>query len=916
MCEGRIENAVSPIKGVQSASWDVSNHMLTVELTEADFDEDQIHRAVAAVGHDTEKYKASDEAYGKLHLCCKYRDPKMVAIHHNTGELFEFQVDGVCGMCKDRIENAVTAIPEVMVAEWKIESHKLTVYVDAEDFDENQLHQAVAAVGHDTEKIKAKDAVYDKLDGCCKYREQSVIDAHQHTDEEEHEHDEHELGDEHDQEPTTPKQVYGRILVEENGETVPLPGVNIYWRDGKTVVATDEDGRFSLPRTADAQELIASYVGYYSDTIALADQTNIELVLTAGTNLIEVDVVYKRKSIEVSYLEPILTQNISSKELLKAACCTLAESFETNPAVDVAFTDAVTGARQIEMLGLSGPYVQIARENMPDVRGLSAVYGLSYIPGPWIESIQLAKGPGSVVNGFESITGQINVELKKPEEGERLYFNFYGNQGNRWEGNANARFKVGERWHTGLLIHGKWQAGENDQNNDGFLDMPTGTEWTVVNRWKYEGNNGMNSQFGIKVTNFDKISGQQNGPWNAEMQTNRLEGWAKIGKVFENRPAASIGFQVSAALTDQDAFFGSRRYDAEQRSVYANLIYREQLGSTAHTLSSGLSFQYDQYEESLADAYFTREEAVPGAFAEYTYQPKDNFTAVLGLRGDYHNQFGFFLTPRLHFRYAPAEATVLRFSAGQGRRTASILAENIGMLASSRAIILEANNQDTPYGLQQEIAWNVGLNLRQTFVVQNRELVVTLDAYHTQFEQQIVVDYDQNPQEVRFYNLDGRSYSNTFQAQLDYALLDGLDLRMAYRFNDVRTDYQQGTLERPFVSRHRAFVNLGYELDSGWAFDVTVNWQGARRIPSTASNPEAFRARERAPDFMLTNMQISKQWWERFDLYVGVENVFDFRQNDPILSADDPFGTYFDGSLVWGPIFGRMVYAGVRWTWE
>jgi len=905
MCEKRIETAALKVEGVVNADWSGDTRMLIVTIDNQHFDEDQLHQTIAGVGHDTKKVKAADETYANLHDCCKYRDPWLMAAHRESGEVFKFFVDGICGMCKTRIETALRKLPEVETAEWNIESRMLTVYVDQEDFDEDRLHQAVAEAGHDTKKLKAPDEAYAKLHDCCKYRDPEVVAEHRPK-------------------PSVfqPATVSGQILVEENGTTEPLPGVNIYWLNGKTVVVTDEDGRFSLERPSDANQLIASYVGYYTDTITLNNETTVNLTLMPGATLDAVEVTYERKSIEVSFLDPMLTQNIDRKELLKAACCTLAESFETNPAVDVSFTDAVTGARQIEMLGLAGPYMQITRENLPDVRGLASIYGLVYLPGPWVESIQLAKGPGSVINGYESMTGQINVELKKPDEGERFYLNLYGGEGTRMEANANARFDVGENWHTGFLVHGNWIPGQNDRNDDGFLDMPTGTAWTAINRWKYQDENGWSGQFGVKATDFDKTSGQlafdeDRDPlaaWGARMQTRRLEGWAKVGKVFLDRPEASVGLQLSGTLHDQDAFFGTTRYDAEQQSFYANLIYREIIGSSAHRLNTGLSFQWDQYDEWLSERYFERNEIVPGAFAEYTFEPNENFTAVAGLRGDHHNQFGFFLTPRLHLRYALSDKSVVRLSAGQGRRTASIIAENIGMLASSRNIIFQNDDSDTPYGLNQEVSWNFGANLRQTFIVKDRELILTLDGYHTRFDQQVVVDYDQSPREVRFYNLDGRSYSNTFQAQIDYALFRNFDLRMAYRFNDVQTDYLQGQLERPFVARHRAFTNLAYGTDDGWDFDLTVNWLGAKRIPSTVANPVEFQLPERSPDFVMVNAQVSKQWQERFDLYLGVENLFNFMQEDPILAANDPFGQYFDSSLIWGPIFGRMLYAGLRFT--
>ena len=908
MCEKRIETAVQKVKGVKKAEWDVDSRMLTVSLKNEDVKADALHQAVAEAGHDTKLMTATDEAYDKLHACCKYRDPNQIEAHKKKENSIEFFVDGVCGMCETRIETAVQEIEGVESADWNVDSRMLLVKLSQENLQEDILHQAVAAVGHDTKKAKASDEAYDKLHACCKYRDPSVIADHRPNLFEE----------------AAPTSLSGNILVEEKGSTVPLPGVNIYWLNDKAAAVTDADGKFTLERPQGANQFVVSYVGYYSDTITITKERSVKVILTPGSTLETVEVSYKRKSIEVSFVEPILIQQIGRKELLKAACCTLAESFETNPAVDVSFTDAVTGARQIEMLGLAGPYTQITRENLPDVRGLAAIYGLVYIPGPWVEGIQLAKGPGSVINGYESMTGQINVELKKPEEGEQFYFNIYGNEGNRWEANANARFEVGKNWYSSLLVHGNWQAQKNDRNEDGFLDMPTGTEWTAVNRWKYKGDDGWNSQFGFKATNFNKTSGQlgfdedasQNLAWGARMQTRRLEGWAKIGKVFLDRPEASIGLQLSGSLHQQDASFGSTRYDADQQSFYANLIYQETLGDPAHKLSTGISLQADQFDEWLAEGFFNRNEIVPGAFFEYTYLPNDNFTAVLGLRGDHHNQFGFFITPRFHLRYAFNEKSVLRMSAGQGRRTASIIAENLGMLASARSFVLQNDGGDTPYGLNQEVAWNFGLNLRQTFIIQNRELIVTIDGYHTRFDQQVVVDYDASPREVRFYNLDGKSFSNTFQVQMDYAVLSNLDLRLAYRLNDVQADYQQGRLERPFVARHRAFANLGYKVGEEWDFDLTFNWQGAKRIPSTSANPSEFQLPGRSPDFVVTNAQVSKKWGKQFSVYVGAENLFNFVQENPIIAASDPFGQYFDSSMIWGPIFGRMIYAGMHFTIE
>jgi outer membrane receptor for ferrienterochelin and colicins len=904
MCQDRIEAAAMTIAGVESAEWNVETRMLKVKVEDAEsFDEMQLHYAVTGVGHDTKKVLASEEKYEQLHSCCKYRDVNIEDEIESTGTL-SIWVDGICGMCKDRIEEAVLTIAGVKKASWDVPSRILQVKVlDPENFDEMQIHNTVAGVGHDTKKVKATEEEYEQIHACCKYRDSEVAAAHEGYAE----------GD-----------VRGRIVeVDSDGERIPLIGVNVYWEGSASGVVTNEYGHFSLDRISETDQLVISYIGYSPMTLDVADKDQLEVSLSEGVLLEAVEVVRKKGTTEVSYLKAVKVQQINRGELRKAACCNLSESFETNPSVDVSFTDAVTGTRQIQMLGLAGPYVQITRENMPDIRGLSAIYGLTYTPGPWVESIQLGKGPGSVVNGYESMAGQINVELKKPQEGEQLHLNFYGNQGSRLEGNANWRVQLNENWSTGLLVHGSLLRQKNDRNEDGFLDMPLSEDLILINRWKWYGQGGWEGQFGFKGTFMNRSSGQlsyfdeenfspTNG-WGAEVDTRRLEGWMKTGRVFPNRPYASMGFQFSGLYHEQNAFFGERMYDGIQRSAYGNFIYQTIINTTDHEIKTGASLQYDQYEEQLGDTEYDREEIVPGAYMEYTFKPDEKFTLVAGLRGDYHNNFGFFASPRLHMRYALAELSILRASAGSGRRTASVLAENIGALASNRQFVIQSVRTDQPYGLDQEISWNFGLNFTQGLILNDREFTLGVDLYHTRFNQQIIVDYDQNPQELNFYNLDGESWSNSAQVQVDYELLKDLDIRLAYRFNDVQMDFQQERLEKPFVAQHRAFVNLAYELKGGWEIDLTVNWQGSKRLPFTASNPEAFQLEERSPDFFLTNTQITKSWNEVFDLYLGVENLFNFVQQSPILSADDPSSPYFDASLVWGPIFGRMVYVGARY---
>lgn len=717
----------------------------------------------------------------------------------------------------------------------------------------------------------------------------------------------------------TASVVNGKVYEQNETDTLmPLVGANVYWLGSTSGTVTSPDGSFSITRLSDSGKLIISFTGFRTDTIDLSKTDYVEVLLQKDLSIEQVEIIKRWKTTSFSLLDPMKTEKIGEKELHKAACCNLSESFEANASVDVSFADAITGTKQIQMLGLAGPYSQITRENMPDIRGLSAIYGMEYIPGTWIESIQLNKGAGSVVNGYESIAGQINVELWKPESADRLYLNIYGNEDSRVEANLNLTHKINENLSTALLLHARTQKVEMDRNDDGFMDKPIGDQYIILNRWKLTTKTHWESQLGIKAT-FNNNTGGQMGYnpgstedlWGMEMETTRLEAWMKVGKVFDKNPTNSIGMQFSGVSHEQKSDFGLKSYAAVQNSGYANFIFQSK-PSVYHSYKLGGSFQYDNFDEQLDSLNWLREEIVPGVFAEYNFSPSDNFDIVAGMRSDYHNNYGVFFTPRIHLRYALAEKSVFRLSAGKGHRTASIFAENSSVLASSRGVYIIGANTDTPYGLKQEIAWNFGANFTQKFQLDYREGSVTFDIYHTNFQNKIVVDLDDSPQTVLFYNLDGKSYSTSFQAQADYEVFRRFDARIAYRWYDVKTDYLSGTKEKPLVSSHRAFMNLAYGTRNHWSFDYTLQWQGSKRIPSTSGNPPQYQLDDYSPSFFMMNAQVSKQWAEKFDVYIGVENILDYKQDNPILASEDPFGPNFDASLTWGPIFGRMVYGGIR----
>lgn len=711
----------------------------------------------------------------------------------------------------------------------------------------------------------------------------------------------------------------------------PIIGASIQWLNTQIGTTTDVNGDFSISYKPEFTKLVISYVGFSTDTITVNSPNFIHHSLVQNNELEEVTINKERKSLQKSYMKTANVTTMSSKELLKAACCNLAESFETNPSIDVNFSDALTGTKQIKMLGLTSPYLMITEENLPSVRGASQAYGLSFTPGTWVESIQITKGAGSVVNGFESISGQINTELIKPVNDIPFFLNAYGSTDSRFELNTHFNKKVSDKWSTSLFLHGNARLGKNDMNDDGFLDNPLSKQINVLNRWQYtDMEKGWVSFLNFRYMNDAKQTGEVDfdkdrdkfttNYWGSEIKTQRYDVSAKLGYVFPDMPYQSIGFQTSFNGHDQESYFGLNRYDINQKSFYSNLIFNSIISNTLNKFATGLNFTYDKYDEFVGVPNiardFNRIDNSVGAFFEYTYDNTTNFSLVAGVRVDNHNRLGTFITPRIHARYNPWDRAVLRASAGRGKRSANIFAENQQLFASSRVFDI-LNTGGKIYGLDAEIAWNYGVSFMQGFTLFNRPAEVTFDFYRTDFQNQAVVDLYASPQQALFYNLDGKSFANSLQLDFNYELATHFNLRTAYKFYEIETDYLSGSAQRPLQAKHRFFGNLEYEThitDKGqqWKFDFTYNWLGKQQLPNTASNPASDRLPDYSPSFSLMNAQITRTFSSTFEVYVGGENIGNYKQDKAILGSDNPFGPNFDSSIIYAPIFGQMYYAGLR----
>lgn len=709
----------------------------------------------------------------------------------------------------------------------------------------------------------------------------------------------------------------------ENGTRTPLPGVNVYWKIVNEGVVTDANGHYKIPLHERIGCLVFSCISYENDTIHhLVEPMHYDHVFNTVHMLNEVEIKAREKASYINPITPMAVQSITSESLKRAACCTLAGSFENNASVDVEYSDAVTGAKQIQLLGLSGIYTQMMTEIIPNFRGLASTFGLSYVPGTWMNGIQVSKGTSSVRNGYESITGQINVDYKEPlkDKSEKVFFNLYANSMLMTDFNFNGRVNVGKTDGIMLFGHVSHNHMKMDGNGDTFLDDPMTTQYNVFLRYNHPHVGRFGCKVGLKALKETRLGGQMDFDPNHRfdagynlygigINTERYEAFAKGGYHFD-RKDTSLGTQHQVTYHKVDSYYGLTDYNANQLSYYGNLLFDSYLFNDHHTYSVGASYTYDKYDEHLNDSTFQRIEHVPGAFAEYVFNDEHHWSVIAGFRADYNSYYQRMLyTPRLHVRFKTNDEFAIRASAGKGYRSPNVLAENSTMLASARQIVFV----DTP---KMEEAWNYGINLTKGIDIGWREIVINADFYRTDFVNQIVLDRDADAHQIRIYNLDGKSYSNSAQIEANCEIFKDFDLTLAFRYNDVKMTINDTLREKPFVNRYKGLVTMSYAPGT-WQFDLTTQFNGDSRVPDLSGNATAVangQNIERSPFYVIMNAQITKKLGKYWEVYAGGENLTNYKQNYPIISANNPQSEDFDASMVWGPLSGIRAYVGVRFT--
>lgn len=858
-----------------------------------------------------------------------------------------FTVKGNCNMCKERIESTAKKAG-AKTAVYSVDLQTLTIETD-NAVSADGILKKVADAGHDNERFKTTESSYEALPDCCHYERNSqaaTTENHSHPLKKENEFYVKGNCESCKARIEMAAKNAGADAAEWNAETQTialsfdpaktssdkiLKKIAEVGHDNEKYKSSDSTYK-NLPSCCLYDRTIpfgAANPKVHLEEAEAPEQSAHHVSNTeraAGKFIEGVTVTGSKAATSLQKKEAGLVFNIDKKELLKAACCNLSESFETNATVDVSFSNAVTGTKQLKMLGLDQKYTSLTKELLPEIRGLASAYGLNFIPGRWIESIQLTKGGSTVTNGYESITGQINTELLKNVEKPETSLNLFADFNGRTEANITSVSKIDDKWSQTFLLHGNGTFGDTDMNKDGFLDRPKGAQLNAAYLLNYNDleKSGFGSHFGINFIKDERTAGQlgfdkkipqtQQSLYGVGIDISRFQVWNKTGYVFKGKPYQSLGWMNQYTYHQQDSFFGLRNYSGKQQTYYSNLIFESILGNTNHKYKAGASFMYDGYDEMYLTDNFKRNEIVPGAFAEYTLTGI-KYTLVAGARIDFHNLAGTQFTPRLNFKYDFMPQTILRLSAGRGFRTANVLAESQQYFASSRNLqILE--NGGNIYGLKPEIAWNYGASLQQEFKIFGRKSTVVADFFRTDFQDQVMVDLDHSPQQLTFYNLEGKSFANSFQTQWDFMPFKNFEVRLAYKYYDVQADYLNGRREVPFMAKHRGFMNLAYSTNKSkngnfWSFDTTLNVVGKQQLPDTSTNPAAFWIPAYSRSYAVLNAQVSKNFNKKIRAYLGGENLTSYYQKNAIIDVKNPFGNYFDGGMVYAPIMKANFYIGL-----
>jgi outer membrane cobalamin receptor len=699
-----------------------------------------------------------------------------------------------------------------------------------------------------------------------------------------------------------------------------LPSATVQWKNTKSAVVTNEKGEFMISSRSKTDTLLVTYTGYEpAEVVVEPNEKSIWIEIKGIKSVSELVVKSDRPDNFVSTLEKRHIEQITSCELRKAPCCNLAGSFETNGSVDISSPNAVTGATEIQLLGLRGIYTQLSLLKRPTFYGLAYPFALEFYPGTWLDGISISKGASSVEQGAQSLTGQINVDLVKPAQDKALFLNVYESSLGTFEANVHLNKRFKNNWSGGVLFHFDDNQNVWDHDKDGFVNMPLKRQYNAMTRLIHNGKKWY-SQLSVHALQDNRQGGQvavENNAWKVRQDMRRLDVGGTFGYMGFEKSYNALALIYGLTMHETDELYGKNTHVGTQNSFYTNLIYQTIIGTSDHSFKTGASFQMDDYKERVNDVNLDRKDVIAGVFAEYDYARPvlgEDFTdwgITAGIRADNHQKFGTIASPRLNLKYNFSQNSIIRASAGRGWRVANIIPENLNALASNR-------NLDISKDLKPEDGWNMGVNFSNRFKVLNKNASFSTDIYHTAFSNQIIVDFDKDIKKVFFYNLNGRSYSTSMMGVFTCKWSDFFDFKIAYKFNDVKTTLNDQLNRPPLFAAHRGLLTLDFKnKDRTWLVHISNHLVGAQRLANRSNLPIQYHTEHTStsPAYLNVNMQITKLLG-RWEIYFGGENLTNYIQHNPIVSSQNPFGDYFDASQVWGPLMGIRGFVGVRYSIE
>lgn len=718
-------------------------------------------------------------------------------------------------------------------------------------------------------------------------------------------------------------------------ENLPLPYANIILDSTTKGAVTDENGKFIITNVSQGTYNIAvSFTGFTTQKKRIAISNSdvvINFELNQSDALDKVIVTGTLKA--VSRLEsPVPVEVYSPTFLKKNPTPNIFEALQNVNGVRPQLNCNVCNTGDIHINGLEGPYTLVMIDGMPIVSGLSTVYGLSGIPNSLIEQVEIVKGPASSLYGSEAVGGLINIITKLPENAPRFFADGFVTGWGEANLDVGFKSKVGEK--NTVLFGANYYNYSNpiDNNNDNFTDVTLQDRISIFQKWNFERAN--NRKFSLAGRYFyeDRWGGEMQ--WNPSYRggdevygesiyTSRFE---LLGN-YQLPIKEKVNFQFSYSDHDQNSVYGNTAYLAQQRIGFGQFIWDKKVSK--HDLLIGTALRYNYYNDNTTATVNVDEVTIPSLFI----QDEINFTkkqsVLLGMRYDYDSRHGNIFTPRIAYRFKPTEDDIIRLNAGTGFRVVNLFTEDHAALTGSREVVIEE-------ALKPEESYNINLNYLKKLYL-NNGMMFTFDTsvWYTYFTNAILPDYDTNPNQIIYDNLDGHSTSKGISFNADAVFGSGIKASLGATYQDVSQTENGTTTRQILTERFTGVWSFSYKhYPTNLTLDYTGNIYGPMRLPLLG---ELDPRQEYSPTWSIQNIQLTYDGFDNFEIYGGVKNLLNWtpnkgnpfiiaRADDPfdenvqfdndgnvVPTANNPYALTFDPSYVYGPNQGIRVFVGLRY---